>query len=143
MGELNSSVTFGSSCLGSSEFTLNSQETLERVRGVISAEACWFGCFCRGCWGSRTRSAAVFAISQADTFVLRHLSFDTFANFVLFVMTLGPNSKRFVCHSIVSIIQPGMGQPEDPKKKKKSQGVDPRTSPKRQWYKSHKLAISI
>ena len=26
----------------------------------------------------------------------------------------------FVCHSIVSIIQPGMGQPEDPIKKKKA-----------------------
>ena len=34
------SVAIGSSCLGSSEFTLNSQETLGRVRGVISAEAC-------------------------------------------------------------------------------------------------------
>ena len=35
-----SSVAFGSSCLGSSKFTLNLQETLERARGVISAEAC-------------------------------------------------------------------------------------------------------
>ena len=39
------SVAFGSSPLaqahlGSSEFTLNSQETFGRVRGVMSAEAC-------------------------------------------------------------------------------------------------------
>ena len=34
------SVPMGSSCLGSSKFTLHLQETLERARGVISAEAC-------------------------------------------------------------------------------------------------------
>ena len=35
------------------------------------------------------------------------------------------------------------GTTRGPQKKKNSQGVDPRTSPKRAWYRSHKLAINV